>query len=99
MKSGRLIVGASNTLWAGASLPLDLTPFGAPGCTLLTGLNLLLPAATDASGNAALTLPIPNNPALIGLQVFFQWQVFDPSQNALGVVFSDGLGVTFFQFQ
>lgn len=89
-----LTIGGSDSLWGGAPLPLDLAPFGAPGCELLTGLQILIPAFTDFFGNVTLGIPIPADPHLIGATVYTQWMASDPGVNALGWVFSGGLSVT-----
>ena len=45
---------------------------------------------TDASGAANLSIAVPNAQSLIGLQVFHQWAIWDPSVNNLAIVTSDG---------
>ena len=89
-----LAIGASDSNWGGAPLPLDLAPFGAPGCELLTGLQILIPAFTDFFGSVTMGIPIPSDPYLVGATVYTQWMASDPGANALGWVFSGGLSVT-----
>ncbi len=54
-----------------------------------------LSISTDANGLSRLTATIPNEPLLVGNPLDFQWIVLDPTANALGVVLSDALVVTF----
>jgi len=53
---------------------------------------LTLIMVTDGAGTAMVAIPIPNWPALVGLEIFFQWGVIDPN-GALGnaASFSAGL--------
>ncbi len=85
-----LAMGASNSRWGAISLPFDLTPLGAPGCSVLVSFDLLLPVATSTAGAATVRLTIPNNQALLGFRFFDQWTVLDPSANPLGMAFSRG---------
>jgi hypothetical protein len=45
------------------------------GCTLLSTLDLILPASGDAQGRYALPFPIPNDPSLSNLRLPMQWLV------------------------
>jgi hypothetical protein len=69
---------------------------GAPGCSLLNGLEFgtFGFAITDPTGDASLAFPLLNMPAVDGLSFFTQWAVLDPSANSLGIVVSDGQQVT-----
>ncbi|MEZ5966025.1 MAG: hypothetical protein R3F56_19470 [Planctomycetota bacterium] len=60
------LVGFSSTQWGGIPLPLDLAAFGLPGCSLYTSIELTQTGVVDPFGYAVWTLPIPNNPALVG---------------------------------
>lgn len=94
LPASTLFAGLAFGLTNGAPFPLALDFLGAPGCSMLhdasitTGLSMLvqLPAAT-------FTLPIPNNPPLVGFTLFLQAWSFAPGVNALGVVTSNGLRV------
>ncbi|MGH2652683.1 MAG: hypothetical protein ACRDHK_15910, partial [Actinomycetota bacterium] len=69
-----LIIGASNTTWLVFNLPMALGIFGAPSCTLFASADIILsPIATDPSGFATITLPIPNLPSIVGGSVFVQY--------------------------
>lgn len=75
-----------------ASLPLP----GAPGCTLLHGLELGSHgvAITDAVGDASLLLALPGEPAFDGIQLRAQWAVLDQNANTLGVATSNAQVLT-----
>lgn len=82
-----LILGASFQTWNGLPLPLDLAPFGLPGCSLLVSADLLLPAVTSGSGPgsgfALFPLPVPADPALFGALFHIQGLVADPGPSLL----------------
>ena len=80
--------GLSRTQWGPLALPLDLTNVGMPGCTLYASVeaSLLLFAAGNG---AALTFPIPNHQALVGLAFYNQAFVLDPAANAAGFTASN----------
>ncbi|MCA8952899.1 MAG: VCBS repeat-containing protein [Planctomycetes bacterium] len=63
------------------------------GCTFYVDLLIgTLLRFTDASGQALSAEFVPNAPALLGLDIFYQWAVFDPAGAYQGLVaFSDGL--------
>ena len=56
-----LLLGISNTNWMGISLPLDLTPFGVPGCFLLVSPDATINLTADTSGLASFTSVVPVN--------------------------------------
>ncbi|MEO6596068.1 MAG: hypothetical protein ABIP94_15065 [Planctomycetota bacterium] len=66
--------------------PLDLTVLGAPSCFLHIAPSVMITAFANAAGNASYSLAIPNDPALLGSEVFGQGAVFDPTANPLGLV-------------
>ena len=70
--------------------PVSLSGLGLPGCAAHVPVRALLPVS--GSGHAATQrLPIPNQPALLGLSFVEQAIVFDPTANALGAVVSDAV--------
>jgi hypothetical protein len=91
-----LLLGWSNTAWNGLPLPRSLGPFGTdPGCHLLVSADLLLPAVLDPSGAGAITLGVPDEPALIGLHVYTQVLVLDPAVSwPMKIVLTNGLDAT-----
>lgn len=82
------------TLYIGApSGPISLAPLGMPGCTGHT--TPTLPVATTYNGtSASFAVPIPNDPALIGVVQAMQALIADPPANAFGAVVSDALLAT-----
>ncbi len=84
-----VLLGVSNVVHGGMPLPFDLTPLGAPGCTLLTSIEDALQVVTDAQGAARVAFTIPNEPELAGFHLYHQWAVLDSAVNNLGAVFSD----------
>jgi hypothetical protein len=92
-----LVLGQSNTLWAGLSLPFPFEQIGGgPGCLLYASAETTLAAATDASGTAALTVQVPHQLALVAGTYYHTWVIFDPLApgNALGITTSDAAAVT-----
>jgi hypothetical protein len=89
-----LVLGASDAIWSGAGLPLDLEAWGAPGCTLLASADMWLASPAGASGGLGQALAVPSDAALVGATVFVQWIVLDSTANPLGLTSSDGLAVT-----
>jgi hypothetical protein len=83
-----LLLGRSEQSYAGVPLPLDLTAVGAPGCRLYTDLLLVTVRAADAGGAVAVSLTIPDDPALAGRNFFVQWTALDAAANALGLSFT-----------
>jgi hypothetical protein len=83
-----MVVGLSNTLSGGViPLPLDLGVLGAPGCPLRVSLDVtdtVVGAGTTGNWN----FNIPNNPVLVGFQLYNQAASLD-SVNAFGFVMSD----------
>ncbi|HET6202749.1 MAG TPA: hypothetical protein VFI25_08095 [Planctomycetota bacterium] len=77
-----LILGTNASSSATFPLPLELGPFGLPGCFLLVACDGLLGAPVQGSGQgggiAVVSAPIPAIPALSGGRGYFQWIVFDP---------------------
>lgn len=76
--------------WNGLPLPLDLTPFGVPGCVLqlaptdFVSLSLL---GSSPPGSGSINAPIPQNPSLSGVEILTQWVLQDPSSptNPIGL--------------
>lgn len=85
-----LLLGASRTSWNGLALPFDLTPLGAPSCSLLAGADFVGVTTTNALGAARITLPLPNNRALIGTRFHGQFAIHDRVTNPLGWIVSNG---------
>lgn len=87
-----LFVGLSDTTWNRPPvipLPFDMTGIGAPGNTLYVSGEFQLSANPDAAGAASMTLAVPNNPALIGTDLYLQWYCTDLLANPRGVSMSN----------
>ena len=84
-------VGFQNTSIGAYQLPLDLSPFGAPRCSLYTSWDV-----TDSFvlWGGMRSIAIPPAPALAGLTLY--WQGLQPHQsnNTLGIATSNLLKVT-----
>ena len=89
----QLNLGFSNTDWAGFTLPFDLAPYGAPGCTVYNDAMFGLPAVIDNNNGSRFDIPVPNDPNLIGLTIYGQWQVLAPGANMLGILVTNGVEV------
>ncbi|MCB9891945.1 MAG: hypothetical protein H6832_18970 [Planctomycetes bacterium] len=86
-----LAIGGSNLMWGAFPLPLDLTPAGAPNCSIYASLDVLGATVVSGIGTATLLLPIPRDNALLGLAFYSQWIVLDPAANRFGAAFSQGV--------
>lgn len=75
----------------GVPLPFDLGLLGAANCRLLADPAVALAYVTSPGGNAAQTLPIPNQPALAGLEFVGQWFIADATVGPLGIAGTAGL--------
>lgn len=86
-----LLIGFSNSSSPFGTLPLDLAPFGAPGCfgRVRPDFSMLL---LGAAGTANVNLPIPTLAPLLGMVFYDQALVLDPAANAAGLVTSDAAG-------
>ena len=86
--------GFSNKNWGPFKLPLDLSVFGAPGCKLYNDPMIGFGAATDSTGYANISWPLPNVKAFIGIKFFTQYLCLDKQANVLGLTYSNGLQTT-----
>lgn len=72
---------------------MPLGPYGATGCVLTAaadGFNVYLPA--DASGSSTSgPLLVPNDPAIVGIELGAQFVVVDPGANPANLVTSRGI--------
>lgn len=90
-RSALLVMGLDKRRCFGAPvLPLDLGPFGAPGCSLLVEPRIVLPTGTDHQGRVTMAMPIPAFTSLLGTVFFAQWGVVDARANRLGLAVSEG---------
>ncbi|MBK8097704.1 MAG: hypothetical protein IPK26_11390 [Planctomycetes bacterium] len=86
-----LVLGLSDTVWAGGSLPQDLTAQGMNGCSLLVSPDATLTQVADAAGTIRHSLALPNLPALLGAALHGQMFAVDPPRNPLGIATSAGV--------
>lgn len=84
-----LVTVLSESTWSGLPLPLNLLPAGAPGCWALLSLDATN-LGVAAAGVATIPFPIPAAGAL-GIRIFQQAVVVDPTRNALGLTVSNAL--------
>ncbi len=68
----------------------DLGGFGMPGCALNVRLPMTLPMQASASGQAKMTIRLPDSPVLRG-NVYLQWVHVDRAANRAGAVVTRGL--------
>ncbi|HHI79847.1 MAG TPA: carboxypeptidase regulatory-like domain-containing protein [Planctomycetes bacterium] len=87
-----LMLGLSNQNWGTIKLPVDLGPFGGPGCFFLVSLDASAPALANAKGEVKVPLLLPH-PLVLGKTFYFQYLTLFPG-NRLGLGFSNGLKVT-----
>ncbi len=84
-----VLVGFSDTSWAGGALPLDLTPLGMTSCSLLVSPDVSVSVVASA-GSASWVLPIPANATLFGLEFFNQGLVLEAGANAANAILTNG---------
>jgi len=89
--SAWMFLGASNTNYGATPLPLDLTPIGMNGCSLLVSAESLFPM-NNVLGIAAWSVLIP--PGLEGQSFHQQAFVFDASANPFGAIVSNAATAT-----
>ena len=73
--------------------PLDLSPFGATGCTLYNDMRWVWPTTTDRGGDATVSIQVPDDNALFGFLFISQVAVVDPTANAFGWTTTNAMGV------
>ena len=82
-----LSLGFSNQQWNGVPLPIDLGQFGLPTChwRIAADITLWLPTAglNGTRHHASYPLPIPPDIQLLGLDLYSQWLVIEPTTNGL----------------
>lgn len=87
---GVMMVGWSNTSHSGTPLPLALGSYGLPGCELLVAPAANL-AVTQNRAIGYVSLGTPQGAAMVGLTLYCQYALFQPTT----IAFTNGLGVRF----
>ena len=94
----KLFIGLSDKTFNGLTLPYDLGAIGAPGNTLYTGLDVIVPftlkQVSTTSFGANPIFPLPNDNKLIGFKAFIQSYYADAKANAAGLVASNAMELT-----
>ena len=76
----------------------DLTPFGAPGCSLYLNPLVMAPIALVSQpgglGHASLAVPIPYDKGLEKMSYYSQWMLHDQEHNSLNLTFSNVVKAT-----
>lgn len=85
--------GSQASRWGPHRLPLNLAPYGAPGCQIYISLDVPLPGVNLGFSHQAI-LDIPNVAQLQGRKLYLQTLVFCSRVNALDLTVSPGLEVT-----
>lgn len=84
-----LAIGSGSTgSWNGASLPVDLTPAGAPSCFVSIDVLQAFFQVALGDGSAQFGFQVPNDPRLLGAWIHFQAGALQTGLNAMGVVTS-----------
>jgi hypothetical protein len=87
--AGWLLTGATDAVWNGSPLPLDLSGIGMVGCNLVVAPEFAQPVAMP-TGWARVTLTIPSDPRLIGGALYQQALFTDPGRGPLPLTLSAG---------
>ena len=72
--------------WSGLPLPVDLTPYGAPGCNIFASPDYVIPMVATGTSSRWPNIQIPNSPAVAGVSFFDHSLWLDPPANAWGLV-------------
>lgn len=86
------ILGLSRVAATAGPLPLDLAPYGAPGCKLQVSIDALQ-VLIGAQNSATFGWSIPGSPAFVGMEFYQQVLALDPTNNALGASLSNGMSI------
>ncbi len=88
-----LFLGISNKTIGAIGLPLPLNFLGMTGCFQRVSNELVFPTINSNKGKASTALPIPNDPKLKGLSLFFQYWTTSIGTNLANRVASNGAEV------
>ena len=87
-----LNIGFDSTAMGGLRLPIDLGPYGAPGCEITNDIRASVVGTTKANsqGSVDFRIRLPNDPRLSGATFHTQVAFLQPGANALGVFLTPG---------
>ncbi|MFO1051172.1 MAG: DNRLRE domain-containing protein [Planctomycetota bacterium] len=85
-----VLFGTSNTTWSGGALPWSLAPIGIPYCNLYVSPDIAVTLPIVNTGSFDLTVPLPNQPGLVGASLFMQAVALPPQ---IGLEMGNGVGV------
>ncbi len=87
------MIGVSRTMITNPAvpLPLDLSPYGGSGCSLLVDPMVSASVRTGMNGTATLPLPLPPVTQLIGFPFYSQWLALDAGAANGVLAVSNGL--------
>lgn len=88
---------ASTAAWIGfdtAPRNISLSILNSPTCTFWALPTVVALTVTDALGKSQLSLWVPNESSLVGVDLFMQWILADAQKTPLPLVFSNGGWVT-----
>ncbi len=74
---GVCLIGTSDQSYLGIPLPMNLSGLGYLGCHLRVAMDVVTMAQVDLAGQAAASLPLPPDPALLGATLHTQFAHFD----------------------
>ena len=66
------MIGGSDKFWGPVPLPFDLTPLGAPGCSLHTSVLISTSGLTSPAGAFDTSFPVPFDSSVVGATVYSQ---------------------------
>jgi hypothetical protein len=89
-----LLAGVSRTVFGPFALPLDLGFLAMPGCALRASPEAVV-HLRNVNGSTRVSVPIPDDASLIGRSLHLQGLATDPHANPAGIVWSNGLSLTF----
>jgi len=84
------VFGWSNIFESGTLLPIDLAPYGMPGCSLQVSRDEIT-SSVPINGIASIQIPVPDNPFLVHQEFFVQGFALDLNANAGGFVTTNHL--------
>jgi hypothetical protein len=72
------VIGVSRTRWGPLALPFQLQALGRPDCNLYVSGEVVVVVPSTIHAGATLPVAVPNDPLLVGLDLFAQAADFNP---------------------